>query len=213
MTQILFTPDASQLLFTADGGLLGYGSVNSLANPMGQTGIALAWGYAGGKNYAQQTSQMQTGAYQMAGNFLLGDQTTLDNSERAAVLLFTGWGDATNAGVLERPGTTGYIDGFANYAGLNFRAPAQGRSYIANVDSGLYPFTSRAKYYVRSGGVKVASRKRPVFPPILISMAISFSFASYRLSYLDSENDLITHRRAAWLFPPNPRDLPCRFSG
>jgi hypothetical protein len=181
------TPNASQLTFTPDGGLLGYGLVSSITNPKGQTGVSLMWGYGGGNNFAQQTTYVQTGVYHMPGNFLRGDQTALDGSERAAVLLFTGCGDDSNPAYQERPGTTSYADGFANYAGLNLRAPAQGDSIVANVDTGWYPLTARAKYYVRAGGVS-GIHEAASFPASLNLYGYPFRFASYRLSYLDSEN-------------------------
>jgi hypothetical protein len=180
-------PSANQLTFTPDGGVLGYGPVNSPANPIGQTGVNLMWGYGGGQNFAQQTTYVQNSVYHMPGNFLRGDQTALDGSERAAVLLFTGCGDDANPSYQERPGTTNYLNGYANYAGLNLRAPAQGRSLVANVDTGFYPLTSRAKYYVRAGGVS-GIHEAASFPQNMTLYGYDFSFASYRLSYLDSEN-------------------------
>jgi len=180
-------PATSQLAFTPDGGLLGYGPVTSSANPAGQDGVALTWGFAGGTNFAQQTSYVLNGVYNMAGTFLRGDQTSLDGSERAAVLLFTGWGDDSNPAYLERPGTPDYLNGFANYAGLNLRAPLEGDSYVANIDTGWYPLTARAKYYARIGGVS-GIHESASFPGTLPLYGYDFSFSTYRLSFLDSDN-------------------------
>ena len=181
------TPIANQLTFTPDGGLLGYGPVSSIMNPKGQSDVNLMWGYGGGQNFAQQTSCVLNGVYHMPGNFLRGDQTTLNGSERAAVLLFTGCGDDVNPAYQERCGMASYADGFANYAGLNLRAPAQGDSIVANFDTGWYPLTSRAKYYIRAGGVS-GIHEAASFPPNMLLYGYNFTFASYRLSYLDSEN-------------------------
>src|SRR6202012_4620544 len=104
--EIFFFPGTNQLAFTPDGGLLGFGPISLQSNPNGQIGAGLTWGFAGGANFAQQTSQVQSDAYHMPGNMLLGNQTSLNNTQRAAVLLFTGWGDAANPAVLERPGTS-----------------------------------------------------------------------------------------------------------
>ena len=177
-------PPAYQLSFTPDGGLLGYGPV---ASPMTPDGVALKWGINSTGVYAQQTSIVGNGVYEMAGNFLRGDQSALTDSQRAVTLLFTGWGDDANANYVERPGTLEYANGFANYAGVNLRAPAQGRSTIANVDSGWYPLTARGKYYARNGGVS-GLHEAASFPANLFLYGYAFNFSSYRLSYLDSEN-------------------------
>src|ERR1035441_8036603 len=64
----------------------------------------------------------------MPGTFLRGGQTALNPPMQPAVLLFTGFGDASNPAYYERPGDSNYPVGAANYAGLNFRAPANGSS-------------------------------------------------------------------------------------
>src|SRR5437899_9443437 len=89
----------------------------------------------------------------MPGIFLKGDQGAANNAEAAAVLLFTGWGDATNPAYCERLGSSNYSTGFANYAGVNFHAPATGASFLANTPIGPYSLTPASKYYVRHGGV------------------------------------------------------------
>lgn len=167
-----------ELGFTPDGGLLSPGTIPP-AN--------LTWGYIGGGNYAQRTSDVQDGMYHVPGTFLRGDQTPVAGEQRPASLLFTGWGQATNSTYHERPNEAEYRDGFANYAGLNFRAPAQGRSFIADVDTGLYPLTPRSKYYVRFGGVS-GIHEAATFPANLTLYGYAFNFQSYRLSYLDSAN-------------------------
>lgn len=170
-----------ELSFTPDGGLLAHGTIPP-AN--------LTWGFIGGGNYAQRTSDVQAGAYHVPGTFLRGDQTGFHDEQRPAVLLFTGWGNATNgspAAYVERPGSPAYGEGFGNYAGLNFRAPAQGRSFLAGQDTGLYPLTARSKYYTRYGGVS-GIHESATFPANLSLYGYAFNFSSYRLSYLDSAN-------------------------
>ena len=167
-----------ELGFTSDGGLLADGTIPS-AN--------LTWGFAGGTNYCQRTSDVSTGAYHVPGTFLRGDQTQQADSQRPAVLLFTGWGQPANADYRERPYSPAYDDGFANYAGLNFRAPATGRSFIAGMNAGPYPLTARSKYYVRFGGVS-GIHEAASFPANLALYGYAFTFQSYRLSYLDSAN-------------------------
>ena len=49
-------------------------------------GVALAWGFNSTGVYAQQTSIVGNGVYEMAGNFLRGDQSAVSNSQRAVTL-------------------------------------------------------------------------------------------------------------------------------
>jgi hypothetical protein len=188
-----FTPDGSQLGFTADGGLLAYGSVPP---------TNLTWGYVGGGNYAQQAYTVQDGAYEMAGTFLAGGQSTEDSTELAGVLLLSGWGDGSNVFYLERPGDTNYPAGFGNYAGVNFRAPANGASYLADEAIPAYPLTPRSKYYARFGGVS-GIHESASFPSSLKLYGYDFTFTTYRLSFLGSDVDE-SRTDGSISFPPQP---------
>lgn len=188
-----FTPNGNQLGFTGDGGLVANGSTPS---------TNISWGYIGGGHFAQQAYTVQNGAYEMAGTFLLGRQSDETNNELPAVLLFSGFGDGTNDTYLERPGYSNYASGFANYAGLNFRAPANGASYIAKQATGAYPLTSRSKYYVRAGGVS-GIHESASFPSSLTLYGYDFTFTTYRLSFLDSDVDE-SRTDGAVSFPTQP---------
>lgn len=168
----------NELSFTPDGGLLAYGEIPP-AN--------LTWGYIGIDQYAQRTSDVQSGVYHVPGTFLAGRLADVAPEHRAASLLFTGWGNQADPSYVERPGTSAYHEGQANYAGLNFRAPAQGRSFLAGQDTGQYPLTGRSKYYTRFGGVS-GIHESASFPANLSLYGYAFTFDSYRLSYLDSAN-------------------------
>jgi len=172
-----FTPIANELGFTGDGGLLAYGAVPP---------TNLTWGYIGGGNYAQQAFTVASGAYEMAGTFLYGGQSGLDSTELSAVLLYSGFGDSTNATYLERPGDDNYASGFANYPGVNFRAPASGASVLAGEPTGTYPLTTRSKYYARAGGVS-GIHESASFPSSLVLYGYNLTFTTYRLSFLDSD--------------------------
>jgi Concanavalin A-like lectin/glucanases superfamily len=188
-----FTPAGQKLNFTADGGLLAYGSVPT-AN--------LQWGYTPSGYYAQQAGPVGGGAFCMAGSFLNANQTTLDDSQRAAVILFSGFGDASHPAYFERPGLASYNDGFANYPGLNFRSPVQGLSYLAQTSVGPYPLNPVSKYYVRFGGVN-GIHQASSFPSTLSLYGYSFTFTDYGLSYLDGQNwQSVT--AGAISFPPQP---------
>ncbi len=209
--QILsFTPPLGemslpQLNFTPDGGLLAYGTIPA---------TNLTWGFAGGANFAQRTSDVTTGAYRISGTYFSGallqpgDLNAEQDYRRPVRLLLTGYGSSNDVTYVERPGEANYADGFANYAGLNFRAPTQGRSFIAGTDTGLYPLTARSKYYVRFGGVS-GIHESASFPANLTLYGYPFTFHSYRLSFLDSANE--ESRTDGVISLPIPSGFPVEF--
>ena len=145
----------------------------------------------------------------MAGTFLRGDQSFLPAVQLPAAILFSGFGDASNPNYFERPYDGNYINGFANYAGLNFRAPASGRSYLAKQDTGLYPLNPVSKYYVRFGGVS-GIHQAASFPPNLSLYGYNFTFTRYALSFLDSEN-WESRTDGAIAFQPQPAGFTQEF--
>jgi hypothetical protein len=180
-----FSAVGNVLRFTRDGGLLANGTVPE---------TNLTWGYVdnNGPNntprFAQQAGVVRDGAFHMAGTFLRGDQSALAPEIRPAVLLLTGVGQGNDVNYLERPGDEpGYRLGLANYAGVNFRAPATGRSLLGGQDTGPFPLTANAKYYARFGGVSGLHQAASLPNPNLRISGYPFTFAAYRLSYLDSE--------------------------
>ena len=189
-----------QLNFTPDGGLLGFGAVEA---------TRLTWGFIGGAQYAQSTSEVGAGACFFSGTFLTGEDLSSEQvALRPARLLYTGYGTSNELAYVERPGQSAYANGFANYAGLNFRAPAQGQSVIASIDTGPYPLTSRAKYYVRFGGVS-GIHEAASFPDHLSLYGYAFTFQSYRLSFLDSDN--YESRTDGVIALPVPAGFPVEF--
>jgi len=199
---LAFTPTiGGQLGFTKDGGLLAYGSVPP---------TNLNWGFVSGTNFAETAGQVQNGAFCMAGVFLRGDQSALPAVQLPAAILFSGFGDASNPNYLERPGDANYPNGFANYAGVNFRAPANGRSFLAKQDTGLYPLNPVSKYYARFGGIS-GIHQALTFPPSLTLYGYSFTFTSFGLSYLDSEN-WESRTDGAIAFPNQPAGFTQEFA-
>ncbi|MBK7997363.1 MAG: LamG domain-containing protein [Verrucomicrobia bacterium] len=174
-----FAPTPSpRLEFTPDGGLLAFGTVPAQN---------LTWGYTGTPDqFTQRTSDVEAGAYHMPGTFLRGDQTSLNNALRPAVLLFTGYGDPGDP-TPERPGTAAYDAGFANYGGVNFRGPVEGRSTLAGRDTGWYPLVPQAKYYARYGGIS-GIHQAASFPSSFPLSGYDMTFSRFALSYLDSDN-------------------------
>ncbi len=195
-----FTAAGGKLNFTADGGLQAYGSIPA-AN--------LQWGYTPSGYFAQEAGVVASGGYCMAGTFLNANQTTLDDLQRPAALLFSGFGDGSNPAYCERPGLSNYQDGFANYPGLNFRSPAQGQSYLAQANVGPYPLNPISKYYVRYGGVN-GIHQAATFPSSLSLYGYHFTFSDYGLSYLDGQNwESVT--TGAISFPPQPAGFTQEF--
>lgn len=207
LQSMYFTPPpgpfgSRELRFTPEGGLLAYGTIDTQN---------LTWGFAGGTNYAQRTSNVTNGACYFAGTFLkAGDLAGEQDARRPARLLLTGYGSANTNDFtsVERPGAANYADGFANYAGLNFRAPTQGNSFIAGTNTGWYPLTGRSKYYTRFGGVS-GIHESATFPANQRLYGYDFTFQTYRLSYLDSDN--YESRTDGVIALPVPSGFPVEF--
>ncbi len=173
-----FSAAGNQLGFTPDGGLLAYGSVPS-AN--------LTWGYVGSGNL-RAAGRPGAGRGVSHARHLparRSDHPRLPRFSRRSCCL-RALATASNPSYFERPGQSNYLVGAANYAGLNFRLPANGRSFLAGQDTGTYPLTD-SKYYVRAGGVS-GKHQALTFPSGLMLYGYQFTFLYYRLSFLDSEN-------------------------
>lgn len=187
------------LNFTRDGGLVAGG--NTLAP------VTLEWGYISVMNdYAQRASNFVEAAFHMPGAFLRGDQNTLPDVLGPATILYTGYA-VSNLNVIERPATAKYKDGFADYAGLNFRALTdsahKARSTIAGKPKINWDLEGRSKYYVRYAGVTGIHEAVPgTFPSNLTLWGYDFTFTGYGLSYLDSQNkDSITDGTVTLPYP------------
>lgn len=180
-------PDDAELRFTVDGGISAQGS---MAAPR-----PLNWGWIAEpsiQKYAQRTTAFSESSFLMAGCFLRGDQTSLQPSHRPGVIMLTGV-MPTDLNYLERPGMAAYQDGFADYAGLNFRVLNNGdkeaESVLAGVPSGMYDLTGRSKYYTRWSGVSgIHEAVQGTFPEEMKLYGYEFTFSNYGLSYLSSQN-------------------------
>lgn len=182
-----FKPDGDLLHITRDGGLARAGTLTSAA--------PLTWGWIGLpaiQKYAHRTDPFTASAYAMAGSFLRGDDSTLNQLHRAAVLLFTGV-DPTDPSQVERPGQAAYQAGLGDYPGLNFRVGTDGakngESVLGGKPTGQYPLRARAKYYVRKGGVSgIHEAVFGAFPPTAQIYGYDFQFSNFGLAFLDSLN-------------------------
>ena len=171
--------------FSPDGGLLASGPTVGT--------ITLQWGYAPVPGaYAQQASNFTATAVHMPGSFLRGDQNTANSDHGPAIILFTGI-NATNLAQVERPLASGYQNGYADYAGLNFRCVTDSahwaKSMIGGTTNISWPLTGRSKYYIRYAGVS-GIHEAFTFPSTnLFIYGYKFHFSNYGLSYLDSQVD------------------------
>ncbi|MBI1841074.1 MAG: hypothetical protein HYR88_09515 [Verrucomicrobia bacterium] len=196
---VVFTPMDGQLHFTADGGLRAEGVIPQ---------HDLSWAALAPDQFAQQAKAFTDASLLFSGHVLDGEQSQLlPAEERAGGLLMSGVGRPGEPAYAERPRTTGYLDGFADYAGLNFRAlhdaDHQGRSRLAGQDTGDYPLTLCSKYYVRPGGV-TGLHDAQSFPEHLELCSFDASIRVYSLSFLDGLNrDSRTDGRLTVPYPGN----------
>jgi hypothetical protein len=202
-----FKPAADKLVFTRDGGLHADGLLTAPER--------IQWGWIdlpAVQKYAQNTDPFSVGAFLMSGHFVRGGQSAKPLNDRAAVILYTGFRQAGN--LVERPGTGGYANGFADYAGMNFRAESdglhKGQSTIASQDTGEYPLTGRSKLYARLSGVSgIHEAVLGQFPPDFTLYGYEMKFSNYGLAYLDSEN--VDSRTEGSIFVPNPSEFTQNF--
>jgi hypothetical protein len=180
-----FKPEDGTLTFTEDGGLTRPGLL-STAEP-------LQWGWIDAySRFAHETEEWTEANLHVPGLFLRGDRTTKSFAHKPAVVLYTGVLPATPA-VTERPGTTGYQNGFGDYAGLNFRVGAdgalEGESTLASKATGKYPLTGRSKYYTRPAGVSgIHEAVFGSFPSSATLYGYQIQFSNFGLAFLDSNN-------------------------
>jgi hypothetical protein len=188
----------NQFSFTIDGGLVAAGTLAP---------FNLQWGYiSSATDFAQTAKAFSDAAFHMPGIFIRGDQNSLSAVQSPSTILYTGF-KASDQTVVERPVSAGYSKGLADYAGLNFRAMADNAhgavSTIANQTGITWSIDARSKYYVRYGGVSGIHEAVPgSFPSTLTLWGYAFTFTSYGLSYLDSQNkDSVTDGAVSLPYP------------
>ncbi len=180
------TPSNTQFGFTRDGGLVAGGPT---PGP-----VDLRWGFIDApiSDFAQQALNFTEGAFHMPGAFVRGDQNLLPPLHGPTTILYTGFA-VSNLNVIERPISDAYSQGFADYAGLNFRCLTDGahgaRSTIAGKKNINWLLDYRSKYYVRYAGVSGIHEAVPgSFPDTLALWGYKFTFTSYGLAYRDNLN-------------------------
>ncbi|TVR52912.1 MAG: methyl-accepting chemotaxis protein [Puniceicoccaceae bacterium] len=208
-----FLPDDNRLRITPDGGLIGTGELT--------TPRQLRWGYQGGDSYAHETDPVEVSAFHMAGSFLKLDRNYGSPAAglhswdaHAGELLATGWGAADPARV-ERPGTAAYLEGLADYPGLNFRATEHGPLNAISVLGGeiaSFLLRDRAKYVLRPGGITGIHEPAPgTFnaPPRIYGY--DFTFSNFGLAFLDNVN--VDSVADGGISLPYPSEINIAFEG
>src|SRR5262249_907567 len=97
---------------------------------------------------------------------------------------------------VERPRTAAYADGFADYAGLNFRSAGDGTqtgtSLLGDASLGPYPLSAATKYYVRKAGVsgiQAADRSFFGFDGRAVPMdGFHLALTDYQMAFRDNAN-------------------------
>jgi len=207
-----FTPAARRLTITADGGLVGTGSFSA--------GLNLRWGYIPSISaYAHRVvTSFSTGSFAMGGIFLNGAvNTTGKAADGPGIMLLTGV-DSISGAATERPQSSAYLAGRANYAGYNVNLGADdasasginGASTLTGQQYGPYPLKHRSKYYVRSAGVSGIHDKVASAPQTLPLFGYQVSLTNFGLSFLD--NGVRDSRVNGRLSVPAPSDIFVNFS-
>lgn len=210
------SPTSSRLLMTADGGLIAAGAF-SAAN---QNDVRL--GFITGTQFAHETrSKFTLGTFHASGHFLRGGPALTNASRAPGIVHLSGFfaSDPTLAPERPNPGIVStadpYLDGFADYAGINLRVgvePAsptfKGRSRLAGSLTPEYNLKARTKYYLRpvgATGVLDVNGSPGAFP--LYGFPVVFD--NFSLAFRDGRN--VDSATEGELTVPHPSNFAQRF--
>jgi hypothetical protein len=202
---LTLTSRTGRIYFTLDGGL----HVDGLLT----NSYDLQWGYAP-NSFAQNVYGFTEGNFYASGHFLRGDQDLVFHGGNQGPGVILNTGVLTNdLSQTERPGTSGYVDGFGDYPGLNFRVGVTGAhqamSRIGDKVTPLYDLVGRSKYYIRKRGVTGIHQAHINFPNGLIVYGYDFTFDKYGLNYISSRNR--DSRTDGSVYLPYPSDFTMPF--
>lgn len=187
----IFQPAGQSLRFTPELGLIAEGTL---------TPAALRWGTVdpAAPTFAHRTKEVfAQGTFYQPGFLLPGSVVSaLSANDRAGLLLLSGrekpGGTPEDLAYLERPGTTAFSDGLANYAGLNLRVvlEAPGMKGVSRMDNAdfEYPLKSNGKYHVQLGGV--TGRHQRVGGGAALNVTFydfPAQLTDYKLSFIDNQ--------------------------
>jgi hypothetical protein len=171
--------------FTPDGGLHAEGTIPS---------NTLRWGARNATDFAQSAGQFTTAAAYMPGAALRGTVAVTPLDMRPGELLLSGQGQPGDPTYVERPLTSGYAAGLADYPGLNLRATGAGAqtatSLLDDAVLGPYGLSAASKYYLRQAGVSGIHVADPAFfggGGVALTMdGFHLTLTDYQLAFLDN---------------------------
>ncbi|MCC6232341.1 MAG: hypothetical protein IT580_06830 [Verrucomicrobiales bacterium] len=172
-----------RLSVDSQGGLRGLGEVAGAPT-------SVSWGGSMSGQYTHRVGAFAAAALYVPGFVALREAGNLEPAQRAAALLLSGSGEPGNAARVERPGTESYLEGRANYAGLNFRVETgshTGESLLAGKPTGAYPLRGNTKLYLRASGVNGVVQAS-AFPGELEIYGFPMRFRGFGLAFLSGEN-------------------------
>lgn len=210
-----FSPNGARWNFTADGGLRAEGATAVTGAP-----VDLKWGakpVSGATEFTHRAEGFVNGAALVAGHVLAGGTVPagVSDGEKPCALLFSGFGSPSDPARVERPQDGSYAEGFADYAGINFRVGTDGafngRSFIGDKVFGPYGIKGLSKYYIRRSGMSGIhdAITADVLPAPQV-YGYQLTLDGLRLSYLDSAN--IESATVGSIFLPNPSLIDVAFS-
>ena len=201
------TSATGNLKLTGDGGIHATGTI---------TMAPMSWGAIPNttpQEFAHKvTTGFTEGNFLMAGTFLRGDLNPLNDPDGPGVLLLTGF-DPADLTIAERPESTEYTGGLADYAGMNFRTTGthDGESTLQGDPFGPYELTARSKYYIRLSGVTgIHEAPDGGFPSTAVIGGYQFGLTKYGFSFLSNEQE--DSRTSGLLDLPDPTDFTLDFT-
>jgi len=227
-----FVVAANSLAFTADGGLVGQGSLTAASDTRLQWGYVKALSTAGSPVFAQDIGAFGEAIFHMTGHFVSGrggDASAFaqggagDVAARngpANTLLAAVKGPAENASkTMARPGSEADRGGQFYYAGMNFETGDGAVAGLATVGDKTVPYELRGctKFYARQVGVTGTVEAVPgSFGGSDGGLEIhgyDFTFDYYGLGYLDSETNAQRSFTKGSLTAPAPVAEDFEFEG
>lgn len=207
--QVRCRAENNRWYFTRDGGL----HANCILNRPGSSeGVDIEWmGFRdeGVVRFGKKITTLFTAGNLMTGGLhVQNDLLNIAAGKKVGALTHSGHSLFDLVPGTERPRTSKYGDGLADYPGLNLRCGDQvymAESIIAARSVPAYPLESGSKYYLRSGGVSGLHLGDSDEIEVDGPCGSEFLLSAMRLSFLDSLN--IFSRVEGMMNIPYPSDI------